>query len=463
MASLLLILNGYLSSFGQDQVNLSKSIEKDDDGRIVYAHAKPTWAKSYDEVFYSDGLFICKNYINTPVLKGVDTIYYEKHTEACVYTSRGKLITKDEYNDIGDFKEGLARVMKSKKRWADLNCFIGLKGFIDKKGKLVIPVMYSYVADFSEGLAAVYDTVGRQYYIDQQNNKHFYNRFRAIDDFYNGVAAVKLHNQKRNYIDHTGKLLIPERFDFIESREKLNYRIEKDTLLIVSKNKKYGLLGEKGRLVVPLTYDLIDTTRAKRFQGYSPVIDQGKKGFINTYNGEIIIAPAYEDFKKASHSDFVWAKKGEKWGAITRSNDPVIPFIYSGIRESFSDYAIVEKEKAGIIGNDGRTIIPCVYDNLSPFYEDIALAIQDGKVGYVTKKGQVLIQPQYDKGSYFMNGEAIVEKRLFRYTINQRNEQLKTEFNKKGIILVTSVLGFLLVVSLGVFFKRRNNQMLVQA
>lgn len=56
----------------------------------------------------------------------------------------GTLVIPFEYDDAGDFSEGLACVKKDDK-W----------GFIDTSGTLVIPCEYDAAGDFSEGLASV--------------------------------------------------------------------------------------------------------------------------------------------------------------------------------------------------------------------------------------------------------------------------------------------------------------------
>ncbi|WP_370659100.1 WG repeat-containing protein, partial [Campylobacter coli] len=54
----------------------------------------------------------------------------------------GKIIAKPEFDDVGVFSEGLAKV-KLNGKW----------GFIDKSGKIIVRPEFDDVDDFREGLA----------------------------------------------------------------------------------------------------------------------------------------------------------------------------------------------------------------------------------------------------------------------------------------------------------------------
>ncbi len=418
---------------------------------------KYKWIKKYDEVVLSEGVFICRKYIRTPHLKDNDTIFYRNSRRAYLCNEKGHRITNNYYDDIDSFYDGIARVIKSKRGTAYFSDFQGLKGFINKKGKIVIPMMYSYVSNFSEELSAVYDSTGFSYFIDKFNKKFFSEKkFKEAEPFHKGNAMVRLFNSSRNFIDHSGNLLIPEKFDFIENREKYSYYME-DTLQIVRKGNKYGLLGDSLKLAVPLIYDLIDTNRFERFNHLSKIQLTNKVGFVDTYDGKIIIPLTYNEFKKSENSNFIWARSDKGWGLINASNKVLIPFVYTDVIEALKDYSIVKDKKTGIVNNQGVLMVPCIYDNVSPFYNGIAIVIADGKVGYVDQKGKVLIKPYYEKGSYFVDDVATVETKLMKYKINSKNQYLTKSLNSTGIWIVLVVSSLLVLgayKTISVFVKR---------
>ncbi|OZI07109.1 hypothetical protein BWI93_16410 [Siphonobacter sp. BAB-5385] len=449
---LFILLFGFTSpAYSQKEVVIHSRTTQD----TVLAQ-KYKWVKKYDEVVLSEGVFICRKYIRTPHLKDNDTIFYRNSWRAYLCNEKGHRITDNYYDNIDSFHDGIARVVKSKRGTAYLFDYQGLKGFINKKGEIVIPIMYPYVSNFSEGLAAVYDSTQSSYFIDKSNKKIFSEkRFKYVNDFYKGIAYVKLSNNSSNYIDHSGNFLMPGKFDFIESRGK--YSFMEDTLQIVRKGNKYGLLGDSLELAVPLIYDLIDTNRFERFNHLSKIQLTNKVGFVDTFDGKIIIPLTYTEFKKSENSNFIWARSDEGWGLINASNKVLVPFVYTDVIEALKDYSIVKDKKTGIVNNQGVLMVPCIYDKVSPFYNGIAIVIADGKVGYVDQTGKVLIKPYYEKGSYFVDDVATVETKLMKYKINSKNQHLTKSLNSTGIWVVL-VLSSLLVLGAyktsSVFVKR---------
>jgi len=87
--------------------------------------------------------------------------------------------TEQQYEEFGQFKEGLAAVQNSETH---------LWGFINKKGKEIIKCEYEVVDDFSEGLSNVADSEGNLYYIDKKGNKRI-----AIPTKY--CSALELGNE----------------------------------------------------------------------------------------------------------------------------------------------------------------------------------------------------------------------------------------------------------------------------
>ncbi len=122
---------------------------------------------------------------------------------------KGKLAIKAQFDDVGNFSEGLARVAINK-NW----------GFIDTTGTVIInkdilkpeseiqtSPKYDYVSDFSEGLAIV-EARQREGYIDKTGNWVIKPIFVEAHHFINGIARVKFANRKGwNYIDKNGNIL----------------------------------------------------------------------------------------------------------------------------------------------------------------------------------------------------------------------------------------------------------------
>lgn len=179
------------------------------------------------------------------------------------------------YDDAGDFYEGLARVERNKK-W----------GFIDKTGREVVPCKYSYVMDFHEGMAQVW--IGGEWsyneedaihlptlsgckigYIDKSGREVIPCQYDIADDFHDGLANVNgafidktgqvviqsakcagnfseglavFYGNKSGYIDKTGQIAIPARFD-----RAYDFH---DGLAMVKENRTWGFIDKSGRMVI---------------------------------------------------------------------------------------------------------------------------------------------------------------------------------------------------------------------
>lgn len=140
-------------------------------------------------VVKDDGFFIDKSGKEVPTPEN-EADYFKSSSEySIVYKgekcgfidSSGKLVVPCEYDNLGQFSEGLA--------YAELN---GKKGYVNTKGKLVIPCIYLIAGDFSDGLAYVCDESGKYGYIDMTGKLIVPFLYDEAVDFREGLAPVKM-------------------------------------------------------------------------------------------------------------------------------------------------------------------------------------------------------------------------------------------------------------------------------
>mgnify|MGYP001624295558 CR=1 FL=1 len=112
--------------------------------------------------------------------------------------------------------------------------------------------------------------------------------------------------------------------------------------------------------------------------------------------------------------------------------------IFIALSASAQDLKIAEQNgKYGFVDKKGRFVIKPTFESLSDFHDGLAAALQ-GKWGFINKKGEFVIQPQYDKIADFQEGLAYVvyetEQRVGQY------ESLITSYiayiNKHGKIII---------------------------
>lgn len=161
-------------------------------------------------------------------------------------------------------------------------------------------------------------------------------------------------------------------------------------------------------------YDKLDSYH----EGLASVCKDEKWGFIDKL-GQEIIPCKYDDANDFEYGIAV-VKYGEKEGAINNNGKVVIPFVYDWIKGFAEDSTAVAKKegKFGIIDLKGSEIIPFVYDYCDNFHEGMAAVVQNGKLGFVNRKGDLVIECQYENldspifhnYTKFVNGLAAVRK-----------------------------------------------------
>ncbi len=134
--------------------------------------------------------------------------------------------------------------------------------------------------------------------------------------FSEGLARVEI-NDKWGFIDKSGTLVIPARYD-----RALHFS---EGLAWVEINGKYGFIDKSGTLVIPARYDLAWSFH----EGLAWVEINGKYGFIDK-SGTLVI-PARYDYAGYFSAGLAVVKINGKWGFIDKSGTLVIPARYDKV------------------------------------------------------------------------------------------------------------------------------------
>ena len=106
-----------------------------------------------------------------------------------------------------------------------------------------------------------------------------------------------------------------------------------------------------------------------------------------------------------------------KCGFIDENGNVVIPLIYSNVRNFSNGFAAVKagswaSNKWGYIDRHGELVIPLLYEQPRAFSCGLAKVVYNGEWYFINTLGQRVISlKEYDGGSRFHNGYAIVYKR----------------------------------------------------
>lgn len=394
--------------------------------------------------------------------------------------SNGKFVVKPKYDEIGNFEGGLAKV-RVKERY----------GLINAKGNVVLKIQYSIIEDFVDGVAKI--CVGAKY-----NKK-----------------TDELENGKWGYVKDNGEILIKPIYDDIDYFNKFNIAKTK-------KGKVYGWVSRYGKELIKPQFteigELIDGM-ARVCKGGKPGkdgnIEKGKWGFVDD-GGRIVIKVKYQSAGEF-HEEVAWVgegplsysyinkqgmvisegsstnynakngiiiqqkylskknsktgKKGVFFGILDLRGMVLEEFVYAGIMMNEHNWAValdmssnnsyflhnengkitklkagelnykfnneIEKYtvdgKFGYVSRDGKMMIAPKYSILGE-YSDFTIASEDSQTfGYLSKSGETVIPFEYTKSSVFNEGYASVCKQGKWYVIDQKNNvALATDFDYLG-------------------------------
>ena len=386
-----------------------------------------------------------------------------------------RLLLKDFYST--DFKYAL--VYKNNKQ--------GILTVAD--GKTVVPIEYDEIVSNANTLDyALAIKQGHAGILNLKNNTFVVVKGDNLDDSLLHRGYVIFSNQEKEGIaDLTGKTIIPAEFDLISDSElkTANFKLLNNTYLIAKKDDKSGLLNLKTKKFVALDYDKIYYPRHDLISDPNLLfVSQDKRTGIIDLQGNLIVPlqnkPIYSyqngvvlygggfDFdgqlyllepdetanitgkdkdlfinnsailstegKYSNHGcavnrqgELLLKSRHHNWGAreqidnLCRSlvgievdntviKENPIPTELGSYDYYFSDglRRVNVNNKWGFVNKKGDFVIYPQFDEVSPFNEDLAAVKINDKYGYTNKSGEIAIAPQFDKAWSFSGGFAVV-------------------------------------------------------
>ena len=348
----------------------------------------------------------------------------------------GREITPCIYSEASPFSEGLGCALLD-----------GKYGYIGKDGETVLPFIYDQASPFREGVA--YFSIGEQYgLIDREGNVILeLTVCDSISSFREELAYFSVDGLY-GYMDQSGKTVIESVY------EDAGYFY--GGLAVVMRGGFLGVIGKDGRKILPLEYEDVTLEEAcitARKEGMFYFFDRdgrevssgswdevskggdgkdvfylyqnGKEGLADR-TGRIIWEPIYERFTVIPGKELVIMQdENGKYGVLDYDGQIRVPFLYSDIYcvgnqgaryvPGAADGLYVTDAATGKKGylsmEDFSVKIPAIYDSLSDFTEDRAVARLDGKEGIVRYDGTVEMPLEYDAISLFSDGSMAVKEK----------------------------------------------------
>jgi hypothetical protein len=330
------------------------------------------------------------------------------------------------------FDEGNAQPSKS---YLKLNFINGLSrvrwhekwGYINYFGNAVIPCEYEYVGDFYEDLVCVVKETEQGFktgFVNKENQAIIPIQYDFVPESYKqmnvseGLVQVRLGG-KWGYLNAQNQLIIPFQYTQANAFKEGFAAVTTD---LRSVQPRWQFIDKAGKYLfqIPDKYQLLDLA----FQdGFVRVRHQGKEGFLNS-KGELL-ADLWYDEVKPFHQGIaqVVLKKEEfyKIGYINQQGKEIVPCIYDHApRQTLAiqvgDYLkLRHNHQWGLLNTKGETILNFEYEDialpnpsLDAFLHHAMAVKKSGKWGVVDKKQKILIPFQYEKIQILENAFVLV-------------------------------------------------------
>lgn len=217
--------------------------------------------------------------------------------------------------------------------------------------------------------------------------------------------SESLSNSKPTFSSESKNNII---FNILPGKYK-DFKILSKEYLGVEKNNKWGVVDNSGNVVVPFNYSSIYFSG-----GLFHVVKNHSQGCIDQ-NGNFVfplgnqmISRAQEDYQVAIIKNL----KNYKCGLFDYSGNTILPYIYDHISPFYQGLAVVSSnEKSGYVALDGSLVLPFSYDTARPFNENgLAPVSLNNKWGFIDSSGTFVIPCKYEDCYSFFNGLARVKQ-----------------------------------------------------
>ncbi len=361
-----------------------------------------------------------------------DLFSFELEDNEGYLNNKGKVII-DKLSNTPYFKDGFAKVKKD-----------GKNGVINSQGKVIIPFgKYDAIKDVKaevfevkkDGKVGIVDINGKEVIPP--------NKYQKIGDFTGGFAIV--YNDKFGMVDTEGKEIVPCKYEAIEKiRDEghLGSLTVQDSTYVPSdvvvaafyENEKFGLLNNRGNVILPAEYDRFNAAFAQGnlvVMKHYPAHSKYMYGFFDVINEQPLTPVKYkrvESFNTYKY-DFplVYLKDDEASFLSPDGKELINP------TDLYTDLEIVNDELILLKGRQVHTVInwktgATVIDP----YEYKSIVLSDNKKTFCVNK-QIETQhssmPKY--GFVDLNGKAVTEvkyDKIYGYHLK--------DFVRNGIIKV---------------------------
>ena len=308
----------------------------------------------------------------------------------------------------------------------------GKLGLVDLQGKTVLAPTFNSIEEKQPYFFACSKTKGCSVYNGnlQLVLKGGYN---SIELGCEGQFIVK-KDGKYGVVSEKGAVILPLKYSNINSN-KNGYTVKL--------NEKAGLFNSEGKEIIPISYHWVYTGKIDDNIPIVAELNDNNAGYINTKN-EWVIPPTYL-YAFAFQQGVARVKKGRNYMYINLKGEPVIQDFDNYVIQNFDNYVIEPSDNTYIVGvrKECKYMVYDLNGNLLDTYDGfinnwsgnaIFGVKKGGKWGYIDGYGKVIVPFEYEEVNNFSEGLASVRKDGKWGYINPKNEiVIPIEFTNKEV------------------------------
>lgn len=214
-------------------------------------------------------------------------------------------------------------------------------GMVASNGEEILPFNFDEIYKIESTNFFLVSQKNKFGIVDNEGTTKIPIQYKEIYSLYDKFDDEDL--RKKNLFIAENKVINIENQILIDGYNSISPIFNNHNYLIVSKNKKYGIINIDKNVILPLEYDEISNWTEYGPRHSKFIVKNGKTGLIDHKSFKITIPPIYDKFRYLN--GLIFAKKESKAGIINEEGKALCDFIYDEIYPNVSDfYGFINKE-----------------------------------------------------------------------------------------------------------------------
>ncbi|MBX9850876.1 MAG: WG repeat-containing protein, partial [Cytophagaceae bacterium] len=184
-----------------------------------------------------------------------------------------------------------------------------------------------------------------------------------------------------------------------------NFRYTGKNKIIVQKDGKWGIINDKGEVLLPCNYRGIQTSSERKYYVWKLT-----SWTVKNNNNEIIANLQFDSLRYIGEGLYRFSMIGKK-GIVDAKGNIIVGTAYEEISNYRYGLSKVKKDNYGVINSQAKVIIPFEYDDV--LIDELFIRVKtiahtenglQEKWGLYDHKGNILIKPKYAKLNSYSEG-----------------------------------------------------------